>query len=451
MLSRAHRNFQSNWTGIVLAVISIIQGLAFNDLAVRLRAILDYTSSTHDLVPAAHFLLAFVLLLRIFQTYVTAALDYDEWTTNFSDILLIFVIGLLEYHVFSSLSVPGFLVTQFHGRISIISVLAMIGYARAFASLKESMFASYQAYRKERRLQVVNISGIIAVLLMSMLVLFTHSLPNIIYATIGTLAAAVLSFNIGYSLQVTFSTRLDITAIAQDSTIALGEHLQHGTGHIEVRQACREDVFALARLMSDHFGYMYSAAFDTGPKMTEKLLFSLFCAASGRIPNFGFRSFHVACSRDPKKVLGLLKCTYSKPFNAAVTYSLLVPVIVLYHLGLTGLVRTWLNWRVVRDTVPEIAPDELYVQYIAVNAQSQGTGVGGSLIEYSREMCIRMGKSKVVLDVREPNIRAREFFCNHGYREVRLIRRYSDQILDKGPTIRMVLNISGPARALAHD
>jgi hypothetical protein len=364
MLSRARRNFQSNWTAVVLAVISIIQGLAFNDLASRLQTILGYTLGTHDLVPAAHFLLAFILLLRIFQTYITAALDYDEWATNFPDVLPIFVIGLLEYHVFSSLTVPSFLVTQFHKRISIVSVLAMIGYVRAFASLQEPMFTTYEAYRRERRLQAVNIGGVVAVQTISLVILLTRSLPNAVYAMAGAFAAAVLAFNIYYSLRVTFSQRLDTTIIAHNTAAAASAELRHSASHIGVRQARRGDVLALARLMSDHFGYMYSAVFDTSPRMTKKMLLNLLRTANGRVPNFGFRSFQVACGGDPPEVIGLLKVTYSKPLYADIACWLLVPAIVLYHLGLTGLVRTWRNWLVLRDTVPEIAPDELYIQYL---------------------------------------------------------------------------------------
>jgi ribosomal protein S18 acetylase RimI-like enzyme len=437
MLSRAHRNFQSNWIPILLAVISIIQGLAFNDLAIRLQVVLDYTIDSRDLVPAAHFVLAFILLLRIFQTYVTAALDYDEWTTNFPDVLLIFVIGLLEYHVFSSLTVPSFYVVQFHKRMSIISVLALIGYVRAFGSLKETMFTTYLDYARERRLQAVNIGGIAVILSMSSLILFTRPLPNLFYAIIGFLASAVLASNIGYSLNVTFSTKLDTTLISHGHLGAITEKPENRSGHIKVRPARREDVITLARLMSEHFGYVYSAVFDTSPRLTESMLLNLLRAANGRIPDYGFRSFQVACRSGSPEVLGLLKCSYSKSSRAATFYWLFVPVIVLYKLGLTGLVRTLLNWRVVRDMVPEINPDELYIQYIAVSAQFQKIGVGSRLIERALEFGAELGKSEAALDVREPNQVARKFFRGHGFREDMVIKRSSDSVLGMGPTIRM--------------
>ncbi len=444
MLSRAHRNFQGNWTAIVLAVISIIQGLAFNDLAGRLQMILSYTEATHDLIPAAHFLLAFTLLLRIFQTYITAALDYDEWATNFADVLLIFVIGMLEYHVFSSLIVPGFAVMQFHKRISIVSILALIGYIRAFGSLKEPMFANYQGYRKERRLQAMNIAGVAAVQAISLLILLTHTLPSAVYVICAAVAAAILAFNMGYSMNATFSTKLDTTGMSHDGVSAFSAESHLGTGNIRVRQAGRDDSLALARLMTDHFGYMYAAAFDTSPRMTEKILLNLVRMANGKIPNFGFRSFQVAVEGEPHEVIGLLKCTYSTAFRAGVLYWLLVPAILFYHLGVVGLVRSWRNWRVLSDTAPDIGPGELYIQYIAVDRKLQGTGAGGRLMEYAIELGRSMRKSRVTLDVREPNQTARDFFSGKGFREMQLIVRRSDQFVGKGPTIRMELDIPAP-------
>ena len=442
MLNRAQQNFQGNWTAIVLAVISIIQGLAFNDLASRLPVIISYTLVTHDLVPAAHFLLSFIVLLRIFQTYITAALDYDEWVTNFPDVLIIFVIGLIEYYVFSSLIVPGFLVIQFHQRISFISVLAAIGHMRAFASLQEQKFSTYEAYRRERRLQAINIGGALAIQVKELLVLLVRPMPNMVYVLIGTAAAAVLAFNMSYSIRVTFPPKLNISATVCDAVALAGEKSQTRNSNILVRQSQRGDEPALARLISDNFGYIFSAVFDTSPRMTKKILLSMLRAANGRIPNFGFRSFEVACDGNSAEVLGLLNSACSKPLSTALVYWPLIPAIILYHLGLYGLIRSWNNWNVIRDTVPEFAPDELYIQYIAVNTQFQGIGIGSRLLSRVYELCISAEKTKVVLDVRESNQKARDFFRSQGFREDMLISRFSDQVLGKGQTIRMVHNIS---------
>jgi ribosomal protein S18 acetylase RimI-like enzyme len=267
-------------------------------------------------------------------------------------------------------------------------------------------------------------------------------MPNMVYVLIGTAAAAVLAFNMSYSIRVTFPPKLNISATVCDAVALAGEKSQTRNSNILVRQSQRGDEPALARLISDNFGYIFSAVFDTSPRMTKKILLSMLRAANGRIPNFGFRSFEVACDGNSAEVLGLLNSACSKPLSTALVYWPLIPAIILYHLGLYGLIRSWNNWNVIRDTVPEFAPDELYIQYIAVNTQFQGIGIGSRLLSRVYELCISAEKTKVVLDVRESNQKARDFFRSQGFREDMLISRFSDQVLGKGQTIRMVHNIS---------
>ncbi len=79
----AVRRFVDNWVGIVLTVVSIIQGLAVSRLA-------DSYDRVHSLEKWCAFTLAFVVILRVFQTYVAAALEYDEWQISFVDLVVIF-------------------------------------------------------------------------------------------------------------------------------------------------------------------------------------------------------------------------------------------------------------------------------------------------------------------------------------------------------------------------
>jgi ribosomal protein S18 acetylase RimI-like enzyme len=65
-------------------------------------------------------------------------------------------------------------------------------------------------------------------------------------------------------------------------------------------------------------------------------------------------------------------------------------------------------------------------------------------MERACELSVSLGKTKVVLDVRESNQKAQEFFRSQGFRENLLISRYSDQILGIGPTIRMEHRITAP-------
>lgn len=126
--TRAQEQLITNWVAIVLAVVSIIQGFAFNDLVIRFLPIYQYSRTTGDVHVLVHYVLSFVLLLRVFQTYLTAALDYNPWTPRLFDVLIIFIVGAIEYFIFSALVVPAFDVFRFHRRFSLIALAAVIGY-----------------------------------------------------------------------------------------------------------------------------------------------------------------------------------------------------------------------------------------------------------------------------------------------------------------------------------
>jgi ribosomal protein S18 acetylase RimI-like enzyme len=257
--------------------------------------------------------------------------------------------------------------------------------------------------------------------------------------------------NIGYSLKITFSTKLDVTDLAGDVASTVSTEVRYRAAKVDVEQARSEDAVALARLMTEHFGYVYSAAFDTSPRMTEIILLSLLHAANGRIPDYGFRSFQVARGPDSDEVLGFMKCSYSKPIGPDLIYWILFPPIIFYHLGITGLIRTLRNWMVLRDMVPTICQDEIYLQYIAVNSHAQNSGVGTRLLEHTVEFGRKIEKSRLALDVREANETARRFFRNHGLREHLLIKRVSDHVIGKGPTIRMELALPNTEIAAGHN
>src|SRR5215469_11498679 len=150
-IPRAKRRLLANWVDIVLTVISIIQGLAFNDLVILFPPIYEYTVRTGQPIVLVHFLLSLALLLRVFQTYVTAALDYDDWQPSFVDVLIIFAVGFVEYFIFAGLTVPRFDVVNFYERLSIAAFLAFAGYIQAYLHLKEEAFPSFQEYRRELR------------------------------------------------------------------------------------------------------------------------------------------------------------------------------------------------------------------------------------------------------------------------------------------------------------
>lgn len=58
--------------GIVLTVLGIIQGLVFNQLAQEFARTPDGIYAQNNLTLYANFILCFVVMLRVFQTYLLA-------------------------------------------------------------------------------------------------------------------------------------------------------------------------------------------------------------------------------------------------------------------------------------------------------------------------------------------------------------------------------------------
>lgn len=128
---RAQLNLISNWITIFLTVLTLIQGFAFNYLASRLPSVYEDAKSTREYIVAAHLGLCLVILVRMYQTFMTAVLDYDFLRPRSFEILLMTTIGLAEFFLFSSLkdgTVKNFSPSSFHGRGLLFSGIAGLGY-----------------------------------------------------------------------------------------------------------------------------------------------------------------------------------------------------------------------------------------------------------------------------------------------------------------------------------
>jgi carboxypeptidase PM20D1 len=202
----------TSWVDLVVAVVSIIQGLAFSFLAERLayawNAIDPAVATTQDWQFLAHGLLSFAILVRVFQTYIVAALDYYDWQLNLNDVILVFVIGFFEYITFSSLTPESFDIEVFHRRIILVTVLGGVGYWRVLASLPElarRVHLDEVAYTRERKLQQLNLAGLVALFVLSAVLILgsarSHPWVGVAAPTAGFL---VLLTNIRHSIWVTF-------------------------------------------------------------------------------------------------------------------------------------------------------------------------------------------------------------------------------------------------------
>lgn len=220
---RAQQNLVNNWVNIVLTVISVIQGFAFNYL---LQQFLDKFGIHHsrDYVLLLHFILSFVVLLRIFQAYMTAVLDYNYGPASFFEILLIPAVGVIEYSLICSLISEPFKPIIFHAIGIVICMVAVLahfltllkfrrrklqprsgkpGVIKATVTLLQFLYKPSESYLTEVRLQELNIAGLITIILIELL--FILSGPGRREQSIlASLIILILSINIYFSVRITF-------------------------------------------------------------------------------------------------------------------------------------------------------------------------------------------------------------------------------------------------------
>lgn len=428
-MSRAQERFVEHWIDIVLTLVSIIQGLAFSDLAVRLPDIYRYTLSNGDFVLITHFFLSFVILLRILQTYVVAALDYDQWSVSFLDLLLIFVIGFVEYFAFSSLVVQEFDVITFHKRISIISILGIFGYVGAVLRIKKEHFSSDKKYWDEIRLQMINIIGVVSVQLISTYIVCKPGQPPTQYVILAIIATLILICNIFYSIRSTFAPVTSNSSMKKNIDIL-------------IKPAERKDALAVAQLMMQDYSYIYTSIFDTSQRVAHLILRRILLNNWGK-HLLGYRSFHLAFDINSGDCIGLvlfLSDSSIRPLDTILGFSRSM-LTVLRYVGIVGFIRTVRNLKVFYRGLFQIAPSEFHILYLSVQHDRQRQGVGTKLITYAKGMAKIQGKSCITLDVRETNRGAQDFFLSQGFiKEARLDSDF-DSALGKGGRIRMKLTL----------
>jgi len=440
--TRVQQNYSKNFINLVLAVVSIIQGLAFNDLAARFPQIYSFTLVTKDYVLLSHFILCFMLLLRVFQTYVTAALDYEDWRVNFIDVLLIFVVGSIEYFVFSALSTSGFDVLEFHRRLSVLSILAFLGHFAALLRLRKKRvsFTSDREYFAEARLQSVNMAGAVSVQGISIFILLAQAHNNRTYAWLGFSASLIIALNLFYSLGRTFSPEPQLTPLTTSSPSDGAELPQASRkGGFSIRRAERKDVDAITELLMDHFSYVYSTLFDTSLRLTKRIFKALVSLNSGRHAS-GYRSYYLAVDEEGGGIAGLVLIT---SFQSKITVELAIAFlgslfVVVWYLGLAGLIRTLGNLKPVRmATDPIIEFNELHLSYLVVASEYRRRSVGSQLIAFANKEALRKGKQYLSLEVREKNISAQKFFKKQGFGEIARIESEYDSEFEQGFRILM--------------
>jgi hypothetical protein len=186
---------------LLLTILSIIQGLAVT----RLYEIIftkpnGFEFTWHDMNFIFHALICFLIIIRLFETIFLAFIDYNKVVESLYEIILIFMVGAFEYWVIESLN--DFSFVKFYERISVLSILTIIGYSIATFKIsrgknKEEIFkGSPYAYKRELKLQTVNVIIPLIILIISIFVLqdFISSEPVLTLLALGI--SLLITFNI---------------------------------------------------------------------------------------------------------------------------------------------------------------------------------------------------------------------------------------------------------------
>ncbi len=134
----------------MLTIVSIIQGLAIAHLA-------DVSTGLKGFTSWCFFTLAFLTSVRVFQTYVSAAVEYDHWRPSVWDLLLIFFLGFVQYRYIDALGPYAFYPKSFQMWFLIVCSLALVGYSRVLWMIGRRVEPA--ARKRERSLQWLNLGG----------------------------------------------------------------------------------------------------------------------------------------------------------------------------------------------------------------------------------------------------------------------------------------------------
>lgn len=235
----------------MLTVLSLIQGFAFNYWANQLNGIYGQVRAENYVV-GVHFILCFVILIRVYQTFMAAVLDYDFLLPRSFEMLLISTVGVAEFFLFSSIGedrIINFNSTSFHKRGILLCLMAALGYTivlwrlvkqredgakrnlipfktttrkgrehinkrggkfqmirAGIGSLRLITYKKPENYSQEVLLQEVNIASLLVIIAIEFLIVLSkpgrHKLISLVVVIM-----AILCSNVFYSTRITFGRR----------------------------------------------------------------------------------------------------------------------------------------------------------------------------------------------------------------------------------------------------
>ncbi len=191
---------------IILAVLGIIQGFALNQLAEKLSRGPDAIINSGSYLVYVHFSLAVLVLVRVFQTYLLAALDYSGWKASFFEVVSIFFVGIIQYWAFETLTRDAvFVASDFQFRLAILLAFAFLSHFLALIRIRGDVLSGgVSKYKKklEKKIQIINsLLALVAAVLLFISSFYVSSL--LLAAAISGIVALLTSLNILSSLNLT--------------------------------------------------------------------------------------------------------------------------------------------------------------------------------------------------------------------------------------------------------
>lgn len=212
----ARQEFFDNYVNIMFMILSLIQGLAFQDLAQKSRELLPaaFGIGVGEFITSLLFcLVSFAVLVRVIQTYLTVALDYGPKYVDLTDVLAIFGVGIVEAFMFHQLktdqntklpNAPAFWIW-----LGILGMLATSIYVRNAARIgsADRSFLSVRDMRNEKQLQSVNTIMMLVMTVVSFVAATSLSLgllPGWMNNVLQSVALVILIATVWISLGKTF-------------------------------------------------------------------------------------------------------------------------------------------------------------------------------------------------------------------------------------------------------
>lgn len=134
---------------VTFTLVGTTQGLAMGALAQNATETVKYELSRNNGLSVLHCLICFLVIARVTQTYICAAISYVQKMFTTIDLLSILLIGFAQYWIISSLKEPyGFGLLP---RVGVLAIIAVLLHAYALARLYK-----YSNRRYEIFIQLVN-------------------------------------------------------------------------------------------------------------------------------------------------------------------------------------------------------------------------------------------------------------------------------------------------------